>query len=385
MSFREAGWLIFLAGLPFAHHFSQIFSLPLDIWQAQAAWSQLWIIVLFFGNIGSRNKQPALSNKPLACFLTWVGLLSLSMWVKTMCVQKAYPLSMLQATTHVILLVFFYQAAVSTWNVQFLAKLFKVLAWTGVIVMGYCFIQLFSLDQFYRDIDNGQPWAKDRLVGTIGNPTHLSAYLAMMLPLFLLQKGRIWKVFTGICLAILYFTHSITGWICATAVTTWWLWYNHRKWLWAFVLIIPLAIVWLKFNMNEFNPYGRLIVWPKFYEIFHEKSITGIGLGYIYELSKTIKNGDVLFQWRHVHNEYFQMAIETGLIGLGLIFWMICSTVRKIAMLQKTPLLIACAGILIAFGLNCMTNFPAHLWLLGSMALIAYCGIEVILREEASG
>ena len=381
MSFREAGWLIFLAGLPFAHHLSQIFSLPLDIWQAQAVWAQLWIITLFFGNLGTKNKFAVPSNKSLACFLVWVGLMSLGMWVKTICTQKLYPVNMLQGVMHLILILFFYQAAVSTWTQEFLRRLLKVLAWVGVAVMAYGLIQLLNLDQFYKDLDGAL--SKDKLVGTIGNPTHLAAYLAMMLSLFLLQQGRMWRVFAGICLGIIVLTHSITGMICAMAVLVWWLWHTHKKWLWAFAIIVPIAIIWLQLNPSELNTHGRLLVWPKFYEIFHNgRSITGLGLGYIYELSKTLKADNLLFTWRHIHNEYFQMAIEAGIIGLGLIFWMICSLIRKVFLLEKSILLITCSGILLVFGINCLTNFPAHLWLLGSMALIAYCGIEVIQREE---
>ena len=87
--------------------------------------------------------------------------------------------------------------------------------------MAYSLIQLLNLDQFYKDLDGALN--KDKLVGTIGNPTHLAAYLAMMLSLFLLQQGRMWRVFAGICLGIIVLTHSITGMICAMAVLVWWL------------------------------------------------------------------------------------------------------------------------------------------------------------------
>lgn len=101
------------------------------------------------------------------------------------------------------------------------------------------------------------------------------------------------------------------------------------------------------------------------------------------EFSRTIPNvGHPLSTWRHVHNEFFQVAIEYGVIGLIFIFWMIRDCIREVIRLPKTPLVVTLSAILLALGVNSLVNFPVHLWVTGSYALVAYCGLRVVEAEQ---
>ena len=101
------------------------------------------------------------------------------------------------------------------------------------------------------------------------------------------------------------------------------------------------------------------------------------------EFSRTLPNaGHPLSTWRHVHNEFFQVAIEYGVIGLTCLLWMVKDCVRDALKLPKTPLVIALTGILLAALMNSQVNFIVHLWAVGSYVLVAYCGLRVIEAES---
>jgi hypothetical protein len=378
MSWREVGWVVFLAGLPFAHFLFR----PLDLWHAQALWAQGWAVGLWAISLGKSNRvlRP---NPGLAGFVCWVGLYSLFIWVNVMKTSKTYPLPLLGSLTHLLLIIFLYQSALTTWTQPFIEKLLRVMAWVGVILIVYGGLQLLNLDQFFRGLGTGPGDTKDSLVGTIGNPSHFAVQLAMFIPLFLLQPGWFWIGCAGAAWSLLVLTNSISGVVAGWLVLGWIIWHQARWWgwvgLWGLIGLVGFVIVWT--HPSLLNPHGRWAAWTAFGELFAKQPLTGFGSGFVMSLSTQTPHGSPIFQWRHVHNEYFQVAIEYGLIGLTFIGWMIRDLIRDVWQLPKTKLVTALTGILIAFGMNAFINFPAHLWQVGSYALVAYCGIRLLAQE----
>lgn len=374
MGIREVGWLIFLVGLPFAHFLFK----PLNLWQGQALWAQGWIILLFSLSLGNPGKTLP-PNRPLAAFIAWVGLTTLFIWWRTMVDQKTYPILMLQGTTHLLLLVMAYSAAMTTWTVTFVGKLVKALALAGIAVITYCVLQLLNLDQFLNQIDY---WKNhDALVGTMGNPSHLATHLSLLFPLLLLC-APLWSL---ALIGILLVTQSLGGQVATFAVASYWAWHGKKKWFWVVGIVGVVGLIYLATHQDHFNPHGRFKAWSIFYQMFQQRSITGWGVGSVMAFSRTITDStSPLFQWHHVHQEFFQVAIEHGVIGLGFLWWMLWELVGTIRRLPKTPLVVALSGILLAFGINSLVNFPAHLWVTGSYALVAYCGLKVIEAETGS-
>ena len=373
MSLREVGWLIFLVGLPFAHFLFK----PLDLWHGQALWAHGWIILLFALSLGSPGKTLP-RNRPLTALVMWIGLTTLFVWWRTMVDQKTYPVIMLQGTTHLLLLVMVYFAAMTTWTTAFVGRLTRYLTYAGIVVILYCVLQILNLDQFLNHL--GGPTKHDELVGTIGNPSHLATHLSLLFPLFLLWFP-LWSV---ALLGVLLVTQSLGGQIAAFAVASYWVWHGQRKWLWVVGAVGLGGLFYLVTHLSNFNPHGRFTAWQAFYHIFQQRPITGLGIGFINVFSQTVTNSAApLFQWRHAHNEFFQMAIEHGIIGLGFLGWLLWELVGTIRRLPKTPLVVALSGILIAFGINSLVNFPMHLWVTGSYAFVSYCGLKVIEAEIA--
>ena len=75
--------------------------------------------------------------------------------------------------------------------------------------------------------------------------------------------------------------------------------------------------------------------------------------------------------------------IEQGLIGLALIGWGVVDVFIRWWRLPKTPIRQMLGGIGFAFLGTSLVSFPDHLWVLGVMGLIAYCGIWMLSAQRS--
>jgi hypothetical protein len=373
MGLREVAWIIFLGGLPFSPF---IFRPHFDIWHAQTAWVHIWIMLLFGINFFYPSKQTT-RNFPLGAWIIWIGGTTLWLWTSVIIKQKLYPAPLLMPFLHCLIPAFFYLAFLQVWSHDNLKLMLRYIAYAGVIVIVYGFLQIANLDQFFRNLDGGA----DRLVGTIGNPNHFAIYLAMLVPIFAIQSHWIWRFWIATALILIILCDSTAGILATGGMAIWCLWSWKRHWLWFLAAAIGLWAIYAFLYRDPLNPSGRLEAWGTFWELFEKKPITGLGSGFISQLSRSTSNGSIL-GWRHIHNEYFQVAIEQGIIGLMILGWILVDCWIKVFRLVKGKEVIALGGMLIAFMINSFFNFPAHLWLTGSLALVAYCGIYVIYNEQ---
>lgn len=372
MGWGQIGWVLFLAGLPLSHFLTK----AMDLWHTQAMWADLWVGLLFLSSLMVGIKiRP---NRPLGAWAIWVFLNVGWLWHILFISKDIYPLPLLMPTLHLLTILLFWIAA-SAWDIPQVERLMTWVARIAVVVSFYGLLQCLNLDQFFADRDLSNH--KDALVGTIGNSSHFATYLALTLPVMLIQRGKVWKGLVGLNMVLLLLTKSISGQFAAFCGLVWMAWHLHRRWLWGLGLVGLIALGYVWCHHDVINPHGRLAAWKVFFTLFHMKPITGFGPGFILELSKQIPSDSPIFQWRHVHNEPFQVALEQGVIGLGLMGWAVWESWAKVWRAQKTPLLIALSAMWLVFLLNSLTNFPGHLWMLSSLGLLAYCGIHTLTES----
>lgn len=378
MRLRELGWGLFLAGLPWAH---LLFRPSLDPWHGQAVWAQGWglcLVSLWIWQGGTPIWNPA-----LAAWCLWVGISWLVQWNLLIITQHLYPLPLAMGLLHFLCLLGFYLAATATWNYRLLQHLLRWMARSAVVVLLYCGLQLLNLDQFFSNLD--PQIFRDEVVGTIGNPSHLAAQLACCLPLFLLQPQLRWKVWVCLTIGLLLVLKSFAGMLSAWIAVAVFLWTrpSNRRETAVFLLLGLCVATFLYYRTDWLNPHGRWEAWGEFWRIFERRPITGFGQGFIMELSREIPNTSRIFQWRHVHNEYLQLAIEQGVVGVACAGWflygLVHATRRAVASPERTSLL----AMLLAFLVNAMLNYPAHLWQVGIYGLVAVCGLQVLARDTA--
>jgi hypothetical protein len=284
--------------------------------------------------------------------------------------EKTYPIAILMGLAHVWSAVLFYYAAVNTWTPRFVQILFIWLRRVLIVLMGYCLLQLVNLDQFYKQLDNQQ--SADVLVGTVGNSSQLAAQLSFGLPILLEDERLRFRLASLLCVALILFTGSLAAYLGTAAVLLAWSFRYSKRLFGIGMIILASGIAYLCWHPALLDNNGRWEAWSAFYKFFKFKPILGFGPGFIYHNSNSMTAASPIFQWRHVHNEYFQVAIELGVIGLGILLWMLKDAFGRVFRTRQTFFL---GLILLSFCLNSLLNFPAHIWQLSMFGLIAYCGL----------
>jgi len=124
--------------------------------------------------------------------------------------------------------------------------------------------------------------------------------------------------------------------------------YNYKKLLKAilimFIIFLILFIIvpqensaiWFAHKFLNPDAFGRIIIWKTCLSGFISRPITGWGAG---SLKEAYHLFSVPVEWeigrfskytRFAHNEYIDIATETGIIGLALFLWFVILTVRTI-------------------------------------------------------
>lgn len=373
MRLGEVGWILFLAGLPFAAFLNK----QLDLWHAQSLWSHVWIVVLV-GLAYATRPRSRVPNYPLVAWVLWVGLDTLYGWTQVILIHKSYAFQMLMPLCHAVALLLFYEAAQTWWTAATLERLLVWVARAGVVVLAYGWLQVANLDQFFKYIDGSI--LRDQVVGTIGNPSHFGAYLSLLLPIFLHQDTIWWRWIALATVALIAITHSVSAWVATLILLLWWA--MRQPWtVRAAVGLLSVGSVTVALlNLSLLNPMGRVEVWSHFWKMFAQRPITGYGLGFVMQYSQEITSG-FLHKWRHVHNEFLQVLVEQGVIGAVILGWAVWSVAKLARQLPPSKTKHILVGTGMGFLLNCFVSFPAHLWLLGSFGLLSYCGLYALAQE----
>ena len=382
MTRGEVGWCIALAGLPFAYLLRGVLRLDLDVWHFQTAWMQVWIMGLFTMSLW-QNKLATLP-RPLILWLAWLFLHVWWVWNTNLVSNKPYPMPLLVPMTHIVILLMAFLSM--TWSGDGLQGVLRTLRWLGVAVVGYCLLQMLSLDEFFKSLNWEKP--SDELVGPIGNQTFLAAYLGILLPIYLFST-HYWKLMAAACLLMVgwlaWSFQSATGVLVTTASLIWWTaWRYHWKSL-AWLPLFLIGAWWSYSHLPDlWASSGRISAWSEYWQMFKaNKPTTGLGAGAVRMLSEQIVKGPLL-QWRHLHNEFYQVAVEHGMVGFGLMVATVVASVRQFLRLERTDLSLAMGGMWLAFLLTSLTLFPAHLWTLGSLGLVAYGGLYRLSAQESA-
>lgn len=220
--------------------------------------------------------------------------------------------------------------------------------------------------------------------GTYVNPNHFAGLLLLVLPLFLGYLTYLWTkkaerrsrwdksikfavstplliLFSISFMAVSMILSQSRGAIfsfAASIVVFAALISRHKnripiKWLiGVFFIIIVLYSLWIgldpvieKFSAYEEDLPKRTYIWKDTIDIIKDFPIFGAGLGNFglaYTLYK--KEASWPLMYNHAHNDYLELAAETGLIGLILVLWAIIAFSRKAAenlgdyLPQKDPL-----------------------------------------------
>lgn len=363
-------FIIFLCLLPFSHFLFR----TVDVWLAQTIFAQLGIVLFICMELWK-------DNKPLATLLFWVSGLSATNCISFHNQTHSYSGFVILPYFNFLLAIIFYWIVTRHIRKEDIYRLAKYFSIVLLVICIFAILQRLNLDQFYKSVYVDQDW--DYVVGTIGNPLHFGHFLVLtMLLLFLLEK-RVYSLGLCLLLFIIYLTGTTSSMVIALGLLMFYLFF-HRLYsirVIVFSSIVLGVLIFLYFNTHSLSAMledgGRFENWKEFYPHFQLRPITGRGLGAVNNLAETYKittdSGRLIF--RHMHNEFYHFAIETGLISIGIILWGIIDYFRKFCVAVKDKVTVCMVTMFIGFLLCCLVGFPAHLWVLAVWGILGYAYI----------
>ncbi|HUY13351.1 MAG TPA: O-antigen ligase family protein [Terriglobia bacterium] len=183
-----------------------------------------------------------------------------------------------------------------------------------------------------------------------------------------------------------------------------------RKKAWMAGLVIFLSLVfayalWIGLNPilarfevfrggeQYFQVEGRLIFWQDTLRLIHDYPWVGTGLGTFQYSFRHYQTGWLTFLVDHTHNDYMEVASETGLLGAALLFLpMIVLLIRMVVSFltdtrrYRPSILLGCIGGTLAILLHSFTDFnlqiPANALTLAVVLGIGYKAACVERRAE---
>lgn len=351
----------------------------LNIWTGQGHFFQIGLLVIFSLSFFEKKRLEPISNKSLGLFTLWLGILTCYLWARNLELTNKYPVLIFMPFFNYLCFVLFYKLSCEYLVKKDIERTLKWLSYSVFLVLIYCVLQKLNLDQFYNGFGTGVGIRRAELVGTIGNPSHLGGYLALCQPLYF-DKGLFNKIALVLLWVIILMTQSASGLLVAVVI----LFYHliaTKKWkcLAGLVLAGVIGGVVLSSKLHGFFGFShRLEIWQVLFDIFKQKPITGQGLGILNAIKPSVEG--IVSVWRHAHCEPYQLAIEAGVIGLGLLIYGIYSWFLSLNSVDVLSIRIS--AIFIGFIVLSLMTFPAHLWLLASMGMIGYSFIYALKGEE---
>ena len=199
--------LVFLCLLPF----SAFIFREVDIWHGQGYFAQLAILIIYSYHLFKKNK-------PLSILFGYVGIVTLWQFIEIHIATQQYPVMLFLPFFNFLCVVILFDIITTYANKELFYKFIKYFAISFLIVLIYCVIQKFGLDQFYRSIDKSLTRNNNEIVGIMGNVMHNSHFIAIGLPVLFFLKGWWRKLAILFALAVIGLCGSSSGILVALAV-----------------------------------------------------------------------------------------------------------------------------------------------------------------------
>lgn len=349
-----------IIGLILIAPFSNFLFTKLDIWYTQGYFVQLCILTLF-------GIRLYLKSKPFGMLFTWAGLLTLSYCVATQVSVKQLPILLFLPFFNLVCIAVLFDTITSFAKKETYETILKWYPIILLVVSVYAILQKLNLDQFLTHFNT--KYFPDQVVGTMGNQMHFSHYLTICLPMLFCWVNKYRNPLIVLVLFAMVLSGSFSGLLIAIVLIITYSFYNRlfsNREICLFLTLVVLVLLFKRPDLGFISNSGRYAIWEQYLNVFKDKPITGWGIGIVNALAS--KEG-AFYGWRHLHNEFFHFTVELGLVGLGIIVWGIVDYFKR---MKRDPISISINLVFVAFLMCSLFGFPAHLWVLSTLGLLAY-------------
>jgi len=206
-------------------------------------------------------------------------------------------------------------------------------------------LQYFGIDQFFylRDLPISSLPPSARVGGTMGHPTIVAPFVAMIIPLALYFKKYLFAV---LMIVAVIMTKSCVA-IIALILSLLFILSLKNRFLMVGIILISILTGVLVRDLYICNPKikkfinvsssGRLNVWklafsditkPLDKEKGNAYPLTGFSPGTFYYLFH-IRHSDGVWDFLQAHNEYLELMYDTGIVGLCLFLCVLINLIWK--------------------------------------------------------
>lgn len=244
---------------------------------------------------------------------------------------------MFKVTTFMVIFLFGYLALKEYFKKHGSDEVINLMLFVGVVMAGYCILQFFGLDQFFKvkaDIYQAGMSPIQKLMrfdspnhvgGTLGNPTIVSPFIAMLIPLAIKRKR--WG-FVATKIVSLILACSMVALVSLIVIAFVYLAYTN----WKIALVVALlfsATLGIGYVAKpsvraKLNDNGRFGMWVKILKDVKQTklsklrgnyALTGHGVGSFKHIFSTTRKNN----FHQAHNEYLEILFNHGILGLGLL------------------------------------------------------------------
>ena len=218
----------------------------------------------------------------------------------------------------------------------------------------------------------------NHVIGLMGNPFQAGTALAILLPLMV---ALAWWIPAGLTVLALLATHSSSAIVAGFAGVLATLWLKGSRLKCGLLLALGLlGLLTLPSSYLSFS--GRIEVWQRSFELWtHNFLWQGTGLGTYKMLGITAQSvsPELPNAVRWAHNEWLQIGMEIGLIGLILLLSALSYILLRARRTQALPA--EASGILAAGLILSLSSIPFHLAPTAVLLVIALASVIVHLKE----
>lgn len=233
--------------------------------------------------------------------------------------------------------------------------------YTPIKILSFCgfALALFGIIQFatwngkiywFRELtQGGSPF------GPFVNRNHFAGFVGMIIPLSLgiafmsrtIEK-KVMYAFLSVVMAIALFFSlsrggiiSFLGGIVIFSLVVFTKTLSKKRLIPVFFFLAVLAVylfflgmspVIERFASTEVSNEQRLVAWQGVISAFKDYPLFGSGLGTFEYVFKVYKPGGLYLLWDHAHNDYLELLLEVGIIGVviaGLFFFFVIKAIIK--------------------------------------------------------
>ena len=319
-------------------------------------------------------------NKYLSWFSIWVFFtIFLNFYLPytmTFNNRSAINLTTLMPTLHFIFGLWASYIALSYFEIDDFFKISKVICISSILISSVAILQKLGLDIFGQIAKYSNPYNK--FSAFLDNPNIVGNYLCLTIPFFLLKENK--KYIAGLVLAIIGLIISLSelSILCAVAgLLTYLLFINRKKITYIAVSLFVLSgigLVWKNQSILLGFMNTRLALWRLAWVEFKDNPIFGQGLGIFksWELYPNMAKSLV------AHNDWFEITIMLGVVGLVLLLMVIINSIRKFNYKIDNRIGFAYFTSFISFLLLMVGSFPLEIAPLALFGLVNIWGVETL-------